>query len=387
MRFCKALIILIATMLLLFVGKSAKAETLQIGIINPLSGPGAEWGLGALRGGEMATEEVNAKGGLKVGGKTYKVELLPYDDKYTAKEGVAAAEKLVYRDKVKFIFGGVSSASLLAFQPITEKEKVLVLCNSFTDQALSPQKPFTLRVLMTSVEGIPLMTDWVLKEYPKIKKALSFAPNDASGYAGVKDFEKAFKKHGIDLLSKEYYERGTKDFSPLATRVQMLNPDVIAMTNAPTSDSALMVKLLREMGSQTFFVDCVSLDYKQMVQIAGKKAAEGYMWGAFHDNNDPKIKEFNERYRKKYGMDITTFQFPSFYQAFKAFYYAVEKSQSLDPAIVRDTIKYRIPEFEGIMGKMEFGGKEFYGIDNQYYGPYYASTIRDGEQVILKKLR
>lgn len=387
MRLSKVLIVIKGFIILaLLIGAPVKAETLKIGIINPLSGPGAEWGLGALRGGEMATEEVNAKGGLKVGAKTYTVELLPYDDKYTAKEGVAAAEKLVYRDKVKFIFGGVSSASLLAFQPITEKEKVLVLCNSFSDQALSPQKPFTLRVLMTSVEGIPLMMDWFFGEYPKVKKVVSFAPNDASGYAAVRDFERGLKKRNIDLISKEYYERGTKDFAPLATRIQMLNPDLMCAAGAPTSDSALLVRLLREMGSQTLFVDNVSLDVKQMVGIAGK-AAEGYMWGAFHDMNEPKVKAFNEIYKKKYGVDISTFQFPSFYQAFQAFYYAIEKSQSLDPATVRDTIKYRIPEFEGIMGKMQFGGKEFYGIDNQYFGPYYASTIRNGEQVILKKLR
>jgi branched-chain amino acid transport system substrate-binding protein len=373
--------------LIFFIGTNIMAETLKIGIINPLSGPGAEWGLGALRGGEMATEEINADGGLKIGDKIYEVKLIPYDDKYTSKGGVAAAEKLVYRDKVKFIFGGVSSASLLAFQPITEKEKVLVLCNSFSDKAVSPEKPFTLRMLMTSVEGAPLLTDWFLKEHNKVKNVISIAPNDASGYAGVRAFETGFKKHNIKLNSNEYYERGTKDFSPLVTRAQLLNPDAIAMANCPSADSALMVKLFRQMGSKVFFLDCVSLDWKRMIEIAGKEAAEGYMWGAFHDDNDPKIKKFNERYKKIYKMNITTFQYPAFYQAFKAFYYAAEKVKSLDPATVRDAIKYKIPEFEGVMGKMTFGGKEVYGIDNQYLGPYYASTIRNGEQIIIEKLR
>ncbi|MBW1691016.1 MAG: ABC transporter substrate-binding protein [Deltaproteobacteria bacterium] len=387
MKFYKVAIIAIALTLFIFTGTNVKAETLKVGVISVLSGPGAVWGLGILRGAEMATSEVNDRGGLKVNGKTYKIELIAYDDKYTGKGGKSACEKLVYRDKVKFIIGPISSASLLAFQEMTEKEKILVLSDSYTDKALSPQKPFTLRVFMTAIEATPLLVDWVLKEYPNTKKVITIAPNDASGHAGAKVQESAYKKHGIELASKEFYERGTKDFSPLVTRAQMLNPDVIAFANAPTSDCALMVKLFRQMGSHAVFTDNTSTDFRKMVKIIGKKAAEGYIWGAFFDPADPKMKGYNERFKKRYNIEIPSYVDPAFYQAAKAFYYAIEKAQSLDPATVRDTIKYRIPEFESVMGKMVFGGKETYGIDNQVYSAYYASVIKDGKQVILKKLR
>lgn len=387
MRFYKVAIIAIALTFFIFTGTNVKAETLKIGVISVLSGPGAPWGLGILRGAEMATDEVNDRGGLKVNGKTYKIELIAYDDKYTGKGGKSAAEKLVYRDKVNFIIGPISSASVLAFQEITEKAKILVLADSYSEKTLSPQKPFTLRVFMTAIEATPLLVEWVLKEYPNIKKAVTIAPNDASGHAGVKVQERAYKKHVIELASKEFYERGTKDFSPLVTRVQMLNPNVISFTNAPTSDCALMVKLFRQMGSQALFTDNTSTDFRKMVKIAGKKTAEGFVWGAFFDPDDPKMREFSERYVKRYKQEIPSYVDPAFYQAAKAFYYAIEKAQSLDPATVRDTIKYRIPEFESVMGKMVFGGKETYGIDNQVYSAYYASVIKDGKQVILKKLR
>ena len=84
-------------------------ETLKIGGIGPLSGGGTAWGLAAQRGMEIAIEEINAGGGFKSGGKTYKLELLMYDDQYTGAGGKAAAERLVNQDNVKFIVGPVGS--------------------------------------------------------------------------------------------------------------------------------------------------------------------------------------------------------------------------------------------------------------------------------------
>ena len=88
-------------------------ETLKIGGIGPLSGGGTAWGLAAQRGIEIAIEEINAAGGFKAGGKTYKLELIMYDDQYTGAGGKAAAERLVNQDKVKFIVGPVGSPPAL----------------------------------------------------------------------------------------------------------------------------------------------------------------------------------------------------------------------------------------------------------------------------------
>src|ERR1700733_6115209 len=69
-------------------------EELKIGGIGPLSGGGTAWGLAVQRGVEMAIDEVNKAGGLKVGEKTYQPKLIMYDDQYTAAGGGTAAERL-----------------------------------------------------------------------------------------------------------------------------------------------------------------------------------------------------------------------------------------------------------------------------------------------------
>jgi branched-chain amino acid transport system substrate-binding protein len=62
-------------------------EELRIGAIGPLSGGGTAWGLAINRGTQMAVDEANAAGGLKVGGKSYKLKLIMLDDTYSASGG------------------------------------------------------------------------------------------------------------------------------------------------------------------------------------------------------------------------------------------------------------------------------------------------------------
>ena len=130
----------------------AAQKELKIGAIFPLSGRGATWCLAAQKAITLKQKEVNGRGGLKVGTDTYKLEIMWEDDKYNAASGRMAAEKLVNRDKVKFILGSQSSAVILAVQPITEPNKILFLVDSYAKEVLAPDKPYTFRMVLTSNE-------------------------------------------------------------------------------------------------------------------------------------------------------------------------------------------------------------------------------------------
>src|SRR5690606_37415193 len=119
--------------LTLATGASAQ-EVLKIGVVSALDGPGSEWGRGVDGGTKIAAKEVNDAGGLKVGDKTYKLQVISYDDAYKAAQGVAAATRLIEQDRVKFILGPLGSASGLAVKPMYEQNKVVGLVNTYTPQ-------------------------------------------------------------------------------------------------------------------------------------------------------------------------------------------------------------------------------------------------------------
>jgi len=104
---------------------AAAEKTLEIGVLGPLSGGAASYGVELLRGAEMRSDEINKAGGLKVGGDVYKIKLIAYDHKASAADAATAANKLVFQDKVKYIIGNAVGATCNASQTVTEPQKVL----------------------------------------------------------------------------------------------------------------------------------------------------------------------------------------------------------------------------------------------------------------------
>ncbi len=111
-------------------GASAQEE-LKIGGIGSLSGGGTAWGLALQRGVELAIDDVNKAGGLKIGGKVYRPRLVMVDDQYTATGGRTAAQRLISVENVKFIIGPIGSPSVLAVVPSVNQAKVLLLSDGY----------------------------------------------------------------------------------------------------------------------------------------------------------------------------------------------------------------------------------------------------------------
>src|SRR5262249_61728585 len=81
----------------------AADNVIKFGIATPLSGPAAAWGIPHKQAIELVFDEVNSQGGLDVGGKKYKSEVVAYDHKYVIAEGVATVNRLIAKDGVKYI--------------------------------------------------------------------------------------------------------------------------------------------------------------------------------------------------------------------------------------------------------------------------------------------
>src|SRR5438309_10455344 len=84
-------------------GSARAADVIKFGISTPLSGPAAPWGIPHKQATELIFDEINAQGGLDLGGKKYKLEVVAYDHKYVIAEGVATVNRLIAKDGVHYI--------------------------------------------------------------------------------------------------------------------------------------------------------------------------------------------------------------------------------------------------------------------------------------------
>src|SRR6185503_15771638 len=163
-------------------------DTVKIGWAIPKSGPGAPGAaITTLPNYQVWVKDVNDAGGLNVGGKKMKIEVIEYDDRSNSEELIKAVERLATQDKVDFILPPWSTGMNLAAAPIFNKlgyPQLAVTAN--TNQALEltkrwPNLTFWLGLPSEIVDGI-VETFAKLEKDGKINKKIAmFAVGDQFG--------------------------------------------------------------------------------------------------------------------------------------------------------------------------------------------------------------
>jgi branched-chain amino acid transport system substrate-binding protein len=136
---------------------------------------------------------------------------------------------LIFTDKVKFIVGPLGSSSVLAVQPITEANKVIILCGSYGPIELLKGKNYTFRTVGVPTHSSPAFFKFLAQRYPELKTSVHLSPKDASGWGAAQGDNDSCDAVGIKVLASEFFELGTQDFTSMLTRVIPLKPDFISL--------------------------------------------------------------------------------------------------------------------------------------------------------------
>jgi len=360
-------------------------EELKIGGVGALSGGGTAWGLAIQRGIQLAIDEVNAAGGLKVGGKVYKPRLVMLDDQFTASGGRTAAERLVNVEKVRFIIGPHASPSVIAMLPVTTDAQVLFLSDGFASEVLRNQfhSPYNYRMTDTTVEFGPPMIQWLHKTYPNLKKAGIIAANDATGQASLQVLGAAYKANGFEVW-QETFDRGTKEFTPLLTRMKAQGVDVFDLGSNSPGDGGLMVKQARAVGYKNLIWQVGGPSVDEIISVAGP-LAEGFLSLDCYDFTTPEGKKFEQMYHAKWG-GIINGQTPAWYNAARILFEALRHADTTDTAKVRDALEHLEGTDFGTYGPVVWGGKADYGVNHQLLLPFWIVEVKGGKEIVRQKL-
>ncbi len=363
----------------------AQTEVLKIGVVSALTGPGSEWGLAQDGAIKIAAREVNAKGGLKVGDKTYRIEVISYDDQYKAAMAVSGATRLIEQDKVKFIFGPMGSAALLAVKPLYEKNKTIAVIGAYTEKALDKDTKYSYRGFPTQTEFAGPIVKWLRSHYPNLKTVAEFEPNDETGWASQRLLKGDYQAAGFEIVSSELVERNVKDFQPVLTRVLALKPNIIELGTTPPGTSGLIVRQAREMGFKGQFVKLGGPGVPQIVAAAGKDFAAGLISYAAADTTTKAYKELEAKYAEVLKPPMNEFTV-YFYDMARMLLEAIQRAGTVD-----DTDKVRaefekLSPYSGIQGQVRWGGMDHYGSNHQIITPVFVGIVKNGEQTIAGQI-
>ena len=365
----------------------AAEKTLTIGLLGPLSGGAASYGVELQRGAEMRTDEINKAGGLKVGGDVYKIKLVAYDHKAQAADAATATNKLVFQDKVKYIIGNAVGATCNAAQTITEPNKVMFSFVCWGTANLAPEKPYSFRSMLSQWELAEPFYRWVKENHPRVKRVAVISPNDTSGKDTNTAVVKALRALAFEVTADEYYERGTKDFYPVLTKLLAQKPDMIDVAAAPAGEAGLILKQAMELGFKGAKGWTAGTNPFTIIGVAGREAAEG-VWSPANINVKSEhvnsaVRKFGEAYEKRYGEVPGVIAVANF-AAFDVFTQAMQRAGSVETDRVLEVLTKE--RFETVWGPLVIGGKETYGIDRQFLYPLVISEVREGKIVDLTQV-
>ncbi len=355
------------------------AKTYKLGYLGPLTGPAAYAGIPIKNGMEMAAEEINEAGGIVVGGETYMLQIVAGDDKYLAEEAVTAVQKLIYGEKVQYIWGPIGSACALAVRPITEENRVVIFAVS--EAAPGLEYPYTFSYLSSTTARAEVGYQWLKENRPEIERVALVSDHTPTGEAALEASRAGAEAQGMEVVAVEYYELGTADFTPFLTKVLAGDPDLIDTCATVGGPLSLVIKQAREMGYEGLFYTSYQPGAEVLVVGAGMENAEGVIacGGPIYQTGTPEQRAFYQKYVDKYGEE-------TWYEAVSLGYGWVhwigpifEEVDSFDPDLVVEALANSERKDEITGASVRFGEGP-YGIRREYQlDREWINVFRNGE--------
>jgi branched-chain amino acid transport system substrate-binding protein len=362
----------------------APPKELQIGALVGLSGAGSEAMVRLADGINLAVDWLNEKGGLTINGQKYLIKLIAEDYKMSPEGMKAAADKLVYNDKVKFLLDACPVPPFKAtISNLAESNKVVRMdtgcVGASTEYNADMLYTFSdFAEIINHVEGINLFVE----SYPEIKKVAFINAEDPAAHDIVPRIRQLSEAHGLQGISDEYYPFGTTDFYPMWTKILSVKPDAIIAHMAFPQWFGSLIKQGREMGFHGPFLILGQGggDPYTILDIAGKDFATDIItcsWDFNSPEMTPMIKEIAQRAKDKFGQEMVA-DYLIAWEAVWCLAQGIEKAQSVDPTVVRDAME-KMESFETPGGTGEWGGLQTYGINHIIVRPAAISRIMNGE--------
>ena len=231
------LVLVLAAALSLPVQAKVVGNKIILGSAISFTGKYSSNGIHASNGYNLGVKRVNDMGGVKVGGKTYMLEVKYYDDESTPARGAQLAERLIKQDGIKFFLGPYSSGLTKAIAPVTEKYKIPMVEAEGASRSLFTQGyRYLFAVLSTSEQylasavGLAAVINKKNGKAPgDVKVAMAFEndPFSLDVRAGVVD---DIKKHGLKIVVDDKLPRDLSDMTPTLRKAKALKADLLVLS-------------------------------------------------------------------------------------------------------------------------------------------------------------
>lgn len=331
----------------------ADAKAVNVGVIMPLSGANAQFGINSRNGIQLVADEINAAGGIKALGGA-KINLIVADATSTPTTAGNVAQRLITQNEVTGILGAFASSLTLAISEVTERRDIPLLTMSFADQITGRgYKNIFQVVAKASVIG-KAQFDYTMAiaeaAGAKISKIAIMYEDTAYGSAQAKGLRAGAKAANVEVVMDDAYPLGITDTTPLINKLRASGAQAVFPVSY-LNDSLLIIRTMRQ----------------QKIDIPAIGGAAGYVipdfekgLGEYAENvlsinlsNYDLAPEMTARFQKRFGY-FMVHEALEHAVALDVLVQAIEKAKSAKPEAVSAAL--RGGKFTGGWAKAMTGG-------------------------------
>lgn len=284
------------------VGCGKKNDTIKIGQAAGLTGEAAAWDQSEKNALDMEIAKINAKGGVL--GK--QIQLITYDTRADATEGVNVAKRLV-SDGVCAIIGPGQSGVAIAMTSVTEPANMPLLATAATnpkvtvDDKTGKARHTTFRTTFIDPFQGTVAAQFVIKNLKLKTAAIIYdVGSDYSSWLG-KYFNNEFTKQGGQVVANEAFRSGELDFRAILGKIKGTKPDLLYIPTMQ-KEAALIQKQAADLGIKAVFMGGDGWGNPDLITLGGTAVNNSY-FVAVASMEDPDIQDFIKDYRAKYNND------------------------------------------------------------------------------------
>ncbi len=300
-KMTKFVSIVLAMMLVLSMGSVAAAEgALKIGFIGPLTGAAAVYGTSAMRGGQIAVDEINALGGLQI-------EFITQDDEHDPEKSVNAYNVLM-DEGVQAIVGTVTSSPCIAVADYAFDERVFMLTPSASSTAVTEGRDNVYQVCFSDPAQGAASAQYIGQNALATKVAVIYNNGDAYSTGIYQTFMAEAANQPFEVVSETTFTDETTDFSVQVTEAKNAGAELIFLPIYYTPAS-MILKQADSMEYDCKFFGVDGMDGILTMEGFDTTLAEGVMlltpFSA--DAPDERTQKFVAAYEEAYGETPTQF--------------------------------------------------------------------------------
>ena len=319
---------------------------IPVGEFASLTGGTATFGQSVHNGDVLATDEINAAGGVL--GK--KINLMTEDDQSKTEDAVASVQKLVNSDHVVAVLGEVASSRSMAGAPICQQSHVPMITPASTNEDVTKKGDYIFRICFIDPFQGQTMARFALNSLGKKRAAvLTDVKQDYS--VGLDEaFKKSFSSSGGTIVNEQSYSTGDKDFHAPLTSIKGANPDVIYVPGYYTEVS-LIVRQARELGIECPILGGDGWDSPELTKGAEKEFTNTFFSNHFAtEDPDTTVQNFVKKYQDKFH-SVPDAMAALGYDATRILADAIKRAGSTDSTALKKAIA-ETKDFPGVTGRI-----------------------------------